>query len=218
MANILIQDQGGQWKPFPFAKGDKGDPGPAGPQGPQGEQGLQGPPGADGAPGATGPQGPKGDTGATGPQGPAGPTGPQGPKGDTGATGPQGPAGPGWVKAAMHSQYDEWHLAVEGGTFVKLVANKDIPLGLSKVPAGEWASDSLYLDNPNLHPREAISNTILTGYNASLDKVFYALDCSGGSGGTISLSSIRYNNSDVERLGLVEVVNNTLLIEYFVPA
>ena len=55
-----------------------------------------------------------------------------------------------WVKAATHSQYDEWHLAVEGGTFVKLVANSTLYNSAITIKKGQYSVSLGTMDPPLL--------------------------------------------------------------------
>lgn len=125
-----------------------------------------------------------------------------------------------WIKAATHSQYDEWHLAVEGGTFVKLVANTEIQMVLEDVEPNTVKINSTQLDTPTLKPLYDCCNSLRTAtglgqkvlsnymicYNSVLAKLYY----------------YRYayntNSSNSYNSGSNYLSAGQLLIEYFVPS
>lgn len=127
-----------------------------------------------------------------------------------------------WVKAATHTQYDEWHLAVEGGTFVKLVANKRINLYLFvQRPGSNYVAEATtMLELPTLEPQSIITNVLdFNNITIAGSTGIFGVRCY--LGGTFELQGAAYViNTESDATSAIQTGGyiGQLLVEYFVPA
>lgn len=128
-----------------------------------------------------------------------------------------------WVKAATHSQYDEWHLAVKGGTFVKLVANKDINLEYDVYSSVGQRDAITTLNAPNLYPLSRDKGVYFVIHILMNNYAIIVLESDIGTMGPgISYFKITAHNFTITAGGEAETMFESLqsgqiLSEYFVP-
>ena len=129
-----------------------------------------------------------------------------------------------WVKAATHSQYDEWHLAVEGGTFVKLVANKDIDMEYDTYSSVGQRDLITTLNAPNLYPLSRDKGVYFVIHILMNNYAIIVLESDIGTMRSgVSYFKITAHNFTITAGGEIETMFESLqsgqiLSEYFVPA
>ena len=121
-----------------------------------------------------------------------------------------------WVKAATHSQYDEWHLAVEGGTFVKLVANEQIQATISDPATHGWSAQRVTLDTPTKYNINA-TNVIKLYLTITSSLQRFSIT-SAELRPSLKLNFLLYMQYDAGTPITLVVDEGTVIIEYFVPA
>ena len=119
-----------------------------------------------------------------------------------------------WVKAATHSQYDEWHLAVEGGTFVKLVANTEIRQEVDNVLETGFTLATQFLALPEKYNTNAVSTIEISPGSTGTFK--WASIISASIGSVLILNFIVYNQSESMSSAFLSINKGTILMEYFV--
>ena len=120
-----------------------------------------------------------------------------------------------WVKAATHSQYDEWHLAVEGGTFVKLVMNVYRGFGTQHAAPNSTTIATLPIDTPTLYfPTTTATNNVFDGGVSGNTSYILIAEINP----TSQIECLMINPSNSEQIFGPRINKNAVLIEYFVPS